>query len=98
MAQILNQNVDLDSEVEKQIQSFSLGEMVKFGERILLMKSKSFDDAVDEALKMTPTAGRQVGQPSDETPISFGSLGGLKEVKQQLREIFLWQNKVSLNG
>uniref|UniRef100_A0AC34RF51 AAA+ ATPase domain-containing protein n=1 Tax=Panagrolaimus sp. JU765 TaxID=591449 RepID=A0AC34RF51_9BILA len=69
--------------------------MVKFGERILLMKSKSFDDAVDEALKMTPTAGRQVGQPSDETPISFGSLGGLKEVKQQLREIFLWQNKYS---
>ena len=70
---------------------------MKFCERCLILKNQrrlNIEDCLLEALEMTPTAGKQISKPVDENVVRFDNVGGLEEVKQKLKEVFLWQNKV----
>ncbi|KAE9550020.1 hypothetical protein FO519_006770 [Halicephalobus sp. NKZ332] len=42
---------------------------------------------------MTPTAGKQISKQVNDKIIKFENIGGFHEVKQKLKEVFLWQNK-----
>ena len=99
MEEIFEEKLKVKTEILKEIETFSLGQLVKFCERCLILKNQrrlKIEDCLLEALEMTPTAGKQTSKPVDENVVKFEDIGGMEEVKQKLKEVFLWQNKVSV--
>lgn len=81
------------------MENLTLGEIVKVAERAKIhieSLGKEPSEAVKAAIEATPTAGKQIQKPLDEKPVTFSSIGGLKKVKKQLTEIFLWPSKVRI--
>uniref|UniRef100_A0A7E4VRN2 AAA domain-containing protein n=1 Tax=Panagrellus redivivus TaxID=6233 RepID=A0A7E4VRN2_PANRE len=90
----------LTSEEITTIEGLTLGDLVKLAERTHLNLrangSADFKEGLSEAIAATPSAGKRIVKRSDVKEIDFGDVGGLEEVKQKLREVFIWPSKYAV--
>uniref|UniRef100_A0AC35FJV8 AAA+ ATPase domain-containing protein n=1 Tax=Panagrolaimus sp. PS1159 TaxID=55785 RepID=A0AC35FJV8_9BILA len=88
--------LEFNHEIRAALENLTLGEIVKVSERAkihMYSLKEETSEAIKAAIKATPTAGKKIQKPTDEKSVTFSSIGGLKKVKKQLTEIFLWPSK-----